>query len=314
MVAPVPLSQLDEWQQLLRKAFAPRWGNLYRRHGFFLDYVTHDPHFRPGHIMGVIVENRLVSVYQVFRRRMIIGDRAYQLEGLGNVGTDSAFQGKGYGTALLRWYLRRGSKRDIALVYARDGAFYRRMAWRRLKSRTLILPKRSVNPAQEHEEVRWRLAVSRDLPALARIYVRFNRAEGLPHVVRSAAYWKRWVWDWKLRTYRLNARIFVDGGSRPVGYMFLRLSGGTMVVEEYGALPSRRDQVYQAILTAFRQERRAETLCVMRSVGSLERFLDGERIEYETKQGVHETGHAYVFLPVLNRWKDLIGLWHVDHF
>ena len=313
-IVTISRSRRDEWQALLRRAFSTRWDRLYLRPGFFPDYITHDPGFRPGHLVGLMVADRLVSVYQVFARRIVIGQRTYRAEGIGNVGTDVEFQGRGYGTRLLRAYLRHNSNRDVAFVYARDGAFYRRIGWRRLKSRTLIVLRDSVRHARRGRTIRRRRITAEDLPALARIYARFNSAEGLSHMVRSDAYWRRWIWGWKLGIYRLRAEVVTDLAQRPLGYIFSRLSGSTLLIEEYGALPSRRDEVHAEILSAFRGQRGATTLQVMRSVGSLERFLDRERLEYQTTRGFHETGQAFIFHPELKRFKEEIGLWHVDHF
>ena len=288
-----------------------RWGREYLRRDFFLDYVAHDPHHRAGDLVGLTVGDELVSTYQVFRRRMVIGTRSYHVEGIGNVGTDVRCQGQGYGTSLLRSYLRARVQGDVAFVYAREGALYRRLGWRRLRHYMLIV-ERGALASLPPSPLRVRRVTPGDLPALARIYSWFNRTEALAHVTRSASYWARWV-SWKLQAYKLTADLFLDG-TRPVGYTFSRRLGRTRVIDEYGALPSARSRVYHAMLAGFGGARHATTLHVMRPVGSLAQFLDTVPAKYETRRGFHETGHAVICNPSLRSWSQRLALWHVDHF
>ena len=311
-IVTIPPNKRGEWQALLQRTFSMRWGREYLRRDFFLDYVTHDPHHRMGHLVGLTVGKQLVSTYQVFRRRMVIGTRSYQVEGIGNVGTDVRFQGQGYGTSLLRGYLRTRVQGDVALVYAREGGLYRRLGWRRLRHRVLIVERAAIAGLAQLRPLRSRRVTPDDLPALARIYSRFNRTEMLPHVVRSALYWARWV-SWKVKAYHLTADLFLEG-TRPVGYMFSRRLGPTMVIEEYGALPSARARVYHTMLAALAGPRRVATLQVMRPAGSLEQFLDTVPAKYEARRGFHETGHAVICNPSLRSWSQQLALWHVDHF
>ena len=311
-IVTIPPNKRREWQALLQRTFSTRWGRDYLRRDFFLDYVTHDPHHRMGHLVGLTVGNQLVSTYQVFRRRMVIGTRSYQVEGIGNVGTDVRFQGQGYGTSLLRSYLRTRVQGDVALVYAREGKLYRGLGWRRLRRHMIIVQRGAIAGLAPLRPLRSRRVTPGDLPALARIYSRFNRTEMLPHVVRSASYWARWV-SWKVKAYHLTADLFLEG-TRTVGYMFSRRLGRTMVIEEYGALPSVRGRVYHAMLAHLSGARRATALHVMRPAGSLEQFLDAVAAKYETRRGFHETGHVVICNPSLRSWSQRLALWHVDHF
>lgn len=240
------------------------------------------------------------------------GREYYQMEGIGHVATDVRFQGRGYGTVLLRSYLEGKGDWDATLVYAREGAFYRKLGWRRLVHHTLIVRRRAVSDRASSGALRRRRATRPDLPALARLYDAFNREEGLPHVARSPAYWAKWV-AWKLRVYRLSADLFL-AGARPVGYMFSRRFGRRLVIEEYGALPSARGGVYAAMHAAFSGARGAATLQLMRPTRSLEAYLNAIGVEHESRRAPHDTGHAIVHHPALRAWSRRLGIWHVDHF
>ncbi len=311
-IATIPPERYTEWQALLQRSFSARWGREYLRRNFFRDYVTHDPHHRARDLVGLMVDGKLASTCQVFRRRMVIGTRGFQVEGIGNVGTDVDAQGQGYGAALLRGYLRGWRRGDATFVFAREGELYRKLGWQRLVSHRLTVDRRLIAGTPRRGMVHARRVTSRDLPALARIYTRFNRAEGLPHVVRSAAYWTRWV-AWKLKVYRLTADIFLEG-ARPVGYAFWsQLERGT-VIEEYGALPSARSRVYPAMLGAAAGTRIVTAVHVMRPARSLEQFLDAAGVEYQIARAPHETGHAIAWNPALRPASRRLALWHVDHF
>lgn len=311
-IIAIPTDRRDEWQALLRRSFSKRWGREYLRRDFFLDYATHDPHHRTDDLVGLTVGDALASTYQVFRRRMVIGDRTYHVEGIGNVATDVRFQGHGYGTLLLRDYLRSRVRGAVGFVYAREGELYRRLGWRRLRRHMLTVSRAAITDITSRGPLRVRRMGPSDLPALARIYSRFNRIETLPHIVRSTSYWARWV-SWKVKIYRLGADVFLEG-DRPVGYMFSRRTGRTLLIDEYGALPSARDLVYDAILLAFAGARRATTLHVMRPACSLKQFLDSIGVDHDTSRVPHDTGHAVIRHPVLRSSSHRLGVWHVDHF
>lgn len=315
VIAPVPRSGLEEWQALLKRSFVARWGAPYGRPGFFLDYVSHNPRFRSGQIMGLFVADRLVSTYQVFRRQMVIAGHTYRLEGLGNIATVPELQKQGCGTALMRWFLRQGcAKRDLAIVYAREGAFYRQLGWQPFTRGALIVWKVPTGLGMGDMLLGRRPMEEGDLSAVGRIYSRFNRAEGVPYIVRSGAYWRRWIWDWKLKIYRLRAEVVVTPHDRPIGYLFYRVAGGCVIVEEYAALPSRYDEIYAAVIAMARQFGAVRGLMVTRAVSSFARYLNEQGIAYKKTDGPDELGHSYVFNQTLMPWRDRIALWHVDHF
>ena len=314
VVAPLLYSKLSEWQNLLRHSFSARWGSLYLRRRFFRDYVTHDPHYRSGRILGLYVEGRLVSTCQVFRRRVVVGNSIFKLDGLGNIGTHPAVQGRGYGSSLLRWYLERERGRpDVALLYARHGALYQKLGWQAVTPGRLFLRKPLwPTGTLERGAAEWRPIHTRDLKAIGRLYNTFNRLEAHPYLVRSLAYWRDWVLGWKLGIYGLRGRILMAKGE-PIGYVFYRAEGKRMLIDEYAALPSACEQVFGELLWIFRNSR-ANLLEVTRPTGSLEQFLQQRGMAYERIVSPDELAHVYIFNPTLRTRTTSVALWHADHF
>lgn len=306
---------MQEWEALLRRAFVGRWGGAYRRRGYFREYAVRDPYGSAGRIVGLFQGEQLVSTYQVFSRRVRVAGRSYRLEGVGNVATALEYQRRGFASMLMRAFLQaRRAGRDFAIVYARDGAFYRRLGWRPFVRGMIRLPLSRFPSERLGPPVRHRSMRRDDLQAVSRMYSSFNRQEGLLHVVRTATYWERWVWEWKLNVYRLQAEIFIDGANRPIGYAFSRVVGDQLRVEEYGALAAKRDLVYRGLLQCSLQRDRIRTVLVMRPVPSFQRWLTSIGSGYSVEAGPDELGHVYAFRPSTARHFSSMALWHVDHF
>ncbi|MBM4133135.1 MAG: GNAT family N-acetyltransferase [Nitrospira sp.] len=314
-ILTIPRSRVLEWETLLRRAFLARWGGSYGRAGYFSDYLAHDPHHRAGRLVGLFVGDTLVSTYQIFSRSVRLSERVYRLEGIGNVATAPEHQRQGYGRALMRSFLQAPrSRRDLAMVYARDGAFYRKLGWRPFSRGVIRIPLRGITPATLGAPVLHRRMNQADLPAVSRIYARFNRAEDLLHVVRTPRYWNEWVWEWKRRVYRLRAEVFTDARRRPIGYAVSRLVGDQFRIEEYGALPSQHDQVYRGLMQLAVQQNRCRFALAMRPVPSLRRWLASMSLSNAVEDGPDELGHVRFFHPSIRRRFSSVALWHIDHF
>lgn len=310
----VPPRQQVQWQRLLRKAFSTGWGDLYKRPKFFRDYIDHDPHFRSENIVGLYLDGRLVSTYQVFLRQMIIGKEIYRLQGLGNIGTDPKFQRLGLGTTLMHQYLGRSDRyRDLAIVYTGMPNFYTRLGWQPLQRRRLRITKVPTLCNRAVPGTHVRRIKPEDVSHLERIYSRFNRLEGLPHVIRSAMYWKKWVLEWKFKIYRLIGELILTDDNRPIGYFLYSLHGDAIEIEEYGAMPREATRVYHTILSYIRSCSNVKDLSFLETTASLERSLASSGVEYQVLR--EADGFAYCFNEtVKSPCRDRLFLWHVDHF
>lgn len=315
VVRVIPSTEWGTWQALLRRAFTQSAGRLYTRPNFFLDYVTHDPWFKPANLLGLYQEGRLVSTCQVFRRTLAIGGWRFRLRGLGNIGTDPRVQGRGLGSRLMQWVNDYpAGKSDLSILYAGTPGFYERRGWKPQVSRSLAIARVAVRGRAGQSGAQLRSMVTQDRPTVARIYSRFNSVQGIPHIVRSGRYWDEWIMRWKLRVYGLNAEVAVDGRGKPLGYVFHAMRGDSLIVEEYGAAAGMLERVVEAVLEKFRHCRRAAHLRFLCATPQLEQALTALRVAFVPVQGRHASGCLFLLNAALKPWRDRICLWHVDHF
>ena len=313
-VAPLASPQLTEWQRLLRQAFFQRWGYPYTRPRFFLDYITNDPHHRVGSIWGLTADGQLASTFQIFSRQLRYKGSAFQLDGLGNIGTLPACQRRGYAKALLQWYLEHKQPRpDIIMLYSSTGTIYKTLGWQPATASEYVLRKPVLQGFTPHaHRITARPIQIHDLRAVSRIYSLFNRAQALPHLFRSAAYWKNWIFNFKLKVYGLQGWL-VFARAKPIGYVFLRTKGGRMDIDEYASNPANYEQVFQALLQIFSSSS-AQQLNFTRTSPALNHFLKVNSVQFEALARSDETGHTLILNPALRACGANIGLWHVDHF
>jgi GNAT superfamily N-acetyltransferase len=314
-VKTIPSAQRDFWHDLLQRAFTRSAGNLYKRPNFFHDYVTHDPHFKRKHLLGLYRDGRLISTCQVFTRTLAIGAHRFSLHGLGNIATDPKFQGQGLGSGLLRWFIKHPTgQRDLSILYTGAPGFYARLGWQPKTARSLHIGRTSMWRSAAMPGVRLRRMKPRDRAAVAGIYAEFNKRHDIPHIVRSGRYWDDWIMRWKLKIYGLTAEVIVDRDGALLGYMFLAMRGDRMTVEEYGAVPDMLDRVAQAILRKFERCERASRLVFLCATAPLEQALSAMKIPFELLCTSHASERIYLFNQSLQPWRDKICLWHVDHF
>jgi predicted N-acetyltransferase YhbS len=313
-VKPVIPGDLEDRQNLLRRAFSRAGGDLYKRRNFFRDYVTHDPHFKRPCLLGLYRNGRLVSTCQVFRRIMAIGARKFALEGLGNIATDPAYQRQGFGSMLLRWFIDHPTgRRDLSILYTGLPGFYTRLGWQQKTYRSLSVFRTAAWQPPALPGTRMRSMRAADRGAIANIYSRFNRTYGIPHLLRSKRYWRNWVLAWKLKVYGLTTEVIVDR-DKVIGYVFASVTSNRMTVEEYGALPGKMEQVAAAVISRFYRSNGVSELLLLCATAPLEQAMKSLEIPYEMLRMSHGPGHAYLFNRSLEPWRDKICLWHVDHF
>ncbi len=313
-VAPLAKQQMTEWQQLLRQAFFQRWGSPYKRAKFFLDYITNDPHYRVGSIWGLFAYGQLTSTFQIFSRQLRHNGLVFQLDGLGNIGTLPACQRRGYAKALLRWYLEHKQPRpDIVMLYSTTGTLYRNLGWQPAIACEYVLRKPVPLSFVTHAyRILARPMQLHDLRAVSQLYSAFNRAQALPHLFRSSAYWKNWILNFKFKVYGLQGWVVV-ARDKPIGYVFLRTKNRRMDIDEYASNPAYYEQVFQALLQIFSSSN-ANLLNFKRASPALHHFLKMNSVQFEVVAGPDETSHTLILNPALRACGANIGLWHFDHF
>ena len=313
-VAPIPKRQMGEWQQLLRAAFFARWGSPYRRTDFFQDYVNHDPNYRLGSILGLYTDGRLVSTCQTFSRQLVIRGSIFNLDGLGNIATQPAEQGRGHGKALLRWFLEHKKPRsDLVMLFSSQGTIYKKLGWKSAVCWEYVVRKPILlSLLPQTKEVTVRPMQMHDLTAIGHLYSIFNRAEAHTHLVRSPKYWENWIYSFKLRVYGLQGWMVTARG-KPIGYLFMRTKNGRMEIDEYAAGPAHYEQVFQAFLLLFRSSR-AQLLTFKRTSPQLKKFFLRYSVQFEEVPISDGTSYTLILNPALRVHESNLGLWHVDHF
>lgn len=184
----VRLDELDECLDLWVRAFphTPR--------EYFEPYFNGDPWFKPEYTRVCAVDGKLVSAVQICERKIRIGSAVVIMGGIGNVGTDPDFRGRGYSTQLLIDSVRTMHENgmDFSVLYTGINPFYERVGWATVPTPIRV----SQLNEQEKPDINgytvhlcdW----ERDLSSLMMIYDSFNHERTLT-AVRTSEYWSGWA-------------------------------------------------------------------------------------------------------------------------
>ncbi|MHB0997995.1 MAG: GNAT family N-acetyltransferase [Armatimonadota bacterium] len=229
----IRLDELDECLDLWSKAFphTPR--------EYFEPYFNGDPGFRPEYTRVCVLDNKLVSAIQICERKVRIGSSVIVMGGIGNVGTDPDFRGKGYSTRLLQdcVHTMYDSRIDFSTLFTGINPFYERVVWRTVPielmtgqimiDTTLSSAKYTVRPCN------WENA----LQSLINIYDNYNRSRTLT-AVRSPEYWTGWA----VHRFGGGSSLYVaEYNGTIVGYIQCHHDNQNCWIREIGCLDQHRD-------------------------------------------------------------------------
>jgi predicted N-acetyltransferase YhbS len=214
---------------------------------FFARYLEHDPTFSPDLCFVAEHEGRLVSTFQVFRKRVRVGATALDVAGVGNVFTSEAYRGRGIASELLRYGLGRLRDRDfdVSLLFAVRLAFYGQLGYRsHLRYLVFLAPGAAAQPSRRYTV---RPFAPEDLPSVQGIYnVYSGRFPGT--TLRDELYWRA-----QLR-YAGNPNeqfLVATVDSQVVAYARATNLWDFYVVMEHGYLPGHDQALVELLVTHY---------------------------------------------------------------
>ncbi|MDO8589479.1 MAG: GNAT family N-acetyltransferase [Armatimonadota bacterium] len=201
--------------------------------GYFVHYVRGDPWFKNDYCRVYLDNGRIVSALNICRREVRVGSVTLTMGGIGNVGTDPEYRGKGYSSQVLRdaALVMRDDGMDFSILYTGINGFYERLGWRTLPVPYLWGKLRAAESSGGPYTIR-HYDVGKDAAALLRIYDQFN-AGLLMSAVRTEHYWRKFC----LHEYHPAWTILLaENDSQPVAYTMTRVAENMLVFDELGYL------------------------------------------------------------------------------
>lgn len=224
----IQMTELDECLDLWDRAFphTPR--------EYFAPYFYNDPCFTPEYTRVCSVGGRLVSAVQICERRIRVGNTILLMGGIGNVGTDPDFRGKGYSTQLLRDSIgaMESAGMDFSVLYTGIHSFYERLGWRAIPyTFNTGRLKKSLDDMQSYRlrPCNW----DEDIDAVISIYDDFNKSRS-GTAIRSREYWMQWI---KARSGNGSSFLIADGVDGISGYIQCNHDAENIWLREIGYRP-----------------------------------------------------------------------------
>jgi len=211
-------------------------------------YTTCDPYHKEDHWFVATEGARVVSALKLFCRPVALRGQTFQMAGVGNVGTDPEFRGRGHATALLRRAIAYMEHNGFALsiLYTGSPGLYERLGWRRIWAVRYQWSDWQMPPVGQTWQVRG--AELDDLDQVAAIYRQRVQPYGLA-TVRDLAYWRSWICEFSLAKPNRQGLVAVGGGQL-AAYALVSHRQNTCHVIEGGCLADRSDALAAILLDA----------------------------------------------------------------
>jgi predicted N-acetyltransferase YhbS len=175
-------SELKSVHNMLARAFSNTPAS------FFDHQVKHDPQLQPEHTRLLLDDKTICSCVRIYFRDIYCSDKVIRVGGIGDVGTDPAFQGKGYASRLMKESINfmKENGAVVSILFTRINSFYKEFGYFTLPTLEI-----QCDLPPERPDLLWRQAIlERDLPALSQIYLQMNNRRTGP-VKRNLTYWKK---------------------------------------------------------------------------------------------------------------------------
>ncbi len=211
---------------------------------YFRKYFTGDPWFHPEYTRCAFEGKRMVSVVQIVRREVRVGQVTLTLGGIANVGTVPSYRSKGYSTQLLRDAITvmENDRFDFSMLFTGIHGFYARLGWENLPVQVMSAQIRPELPTPEGG-YRIRPLADADSEALCACYEQCNAGRSFT-VVRSPAYLRGWT-GWEERT---PDDVYVaEAAGKVVGYISAPI-GDRLSINEVGWLTAYSECVFALML------------------------------------------------------------------
>jgi len=200
----------------------------------FARYTLCDPFHKHEHWIAAVEGGQVVSALKIFRRPVSYRGRQYEMAGIGNVGTDPQYQGRGFATRLLREAIRymENERFDFSILYTGSPGFYARLGWQGISQTRYELTRWSWSADLGSWQVRG--MEQGDLPTVGALYDSRVRPFGVA-VVRNEEYWRSWVMDFAMGDPARQALVAVRSG-QVLAYALVRHRSGVCSVIEGGCV------------------------------------------------------------------------------
>lgn len=250
--------ELDAWGAHCQGVFTAD------RDGYFRDHFLFDPAADFRLVFVAVDEGAIVSTVRVFDRTVWLGGRAVHMGGIGEVSTKEAYRRQGLAGRLLEMAIGAMVSRgmEISILFGSQ-RLYHAMGWRACETEWV-----GASAEALPGEIAVRPFCEDELPLLMGLYDLYaGRMNGA--VLRSEAYWRRWVLP---QCDRFHVICLADV---PIGYCVPTRKEDALVVDELCVLPGKEAAMEAAVRGAARLFGK-ESVRVRRA---LLPGLSGERLE-----------------------------------
>jgi len=174
--------ELKSVHRILGRAFPDTPGS------FFDQQVKNDPYLRPEDTRILLENGKIRACVRVYFRDIYCLSETIKIGGIGDVGTDTNHQHRGYASQLMGNAIQymRDNGALLSILFTRINPFYHSFGY-------IDLPTLQVEAEipQRRSEIQYRTAdLGKDLKQLQKLYTDFNQNKIGP-MVRDSRYWKQ---------------------------------------------------------------------------------------------------------------------------
>jgi predicted acetyltransferase len=234
-------SEHDECLAMLDTAFD------WTPNGYFTHYLKGDPWYKNDYCRVYSIDGRIVSSVNICRRQVRVGSATLTLGGIGNVGTDPEFRGRGYSSLVLKDCVEvmDQEEMDFSVLYTGIHGFYHRIGWRVLPIPFLAGKLKHVNISASSYAVR--PYTENDAASLLRIYDAYS-SQLVMTAIRTEPYWRAFCMH---ECHPPWTVLLAEDASGPVAYVISHIDKETtLVFDELGVMPGHERALELLVKTA----------------------------------------------------------------
>jgi predicted acetyltransferase len=229
--------ELSDVHAMLDRAFPNTPGS------FFTKQVKNDPGLRPQDTRILLEDGLVRSCVRIYYRTIYCNGETLRVGGIGDVGTDPDYQGRGYATLLINDAISHMKENGAAVsfLFTKINSFYEKAGYFTLPTYDLTL-----EPALPGEPVSHRpVNLDRDMEFLDTVYKNMN-SDRVGPVVRNGKYWKC-----QMGFPRVDPELtwVHERLGRPVCYARGFLLEDNLKLLEYGFANREENSLFQLIAT-----------------------------------------------------------------
>jgi len=210
---------------------------------FFDAQVKNDPYLRPQDTRILLDEGGIRACVRIYYRTIYCNGETICMGGIGDVGTDPDFQGRGYASLLMNDAIShmKKNKAIVSFLFTRINPFYEKFGYFTLPTYDLILQPELRNKPISHRPA----DLTQDLIFLNNLYKRTHSLRVGP-VVRNDNYWKQ-----QMRFPRVDPDLtwIHEHQGKPVCYIRGFLFEDNIKLLEFGYQEGKENALFRLIET-----------------------------------------------------------------